>query len=549
MGQEPLPGLRSSILMLAALLGRDWRLKAPRFQRPYSWSENEVGRLFEDLFDAFRLGRRHYFLGTAVVIFSPGGEVAEIVDGQQRIATLTLMVAALRDRLGGDDRTALEALIATPNGPRLSLRPADTEFMAAYVHASGQMANLARLAEDLTRPPPQAKMVDAARAIEAALDAAGPDQIAGFARFIRTGAVFNLLEIEDRDEAPRMFAVLNETGMDLTTADLAKAELFARADLSDVEADAVAAKWDEWVNDLGPRGMETLLAVVPSIVAGAVVEAADIKQFRNLVLDTIDARRFLDIDLPALVAGFKEVRLGDVKLGAHSGEINRRIKIMRWLKDTFWIGPAFAILAIHRDNPERVVEAFARLERFAFAGMMSVIPAHDQAKRQNRIFAALRDPKRLIGANGVFDLTAAEQRDLKNKLTTPYRRDHSRRRLIVLRANAALGETLDLGADATVEHIMPHSAAGDWALLFRDETLRDLFTNSIGNLTLLTQSQNREAGDKPFDKKLDIYLNFKDAPIRALTEQINGHQSWSPEVVRRRTDQLLAAIYSDWRLS
>jgi hypothetical protein len=549
MDREPLLGLRSSILMLEALLGRAWRLIAPRYQRPYSWTENEVGRLFEDLMDAYRYGRRHYFLGTAVVIFSPGGQIAEIVDGQQRLATLTLMIAALRDRLSGPDRAALEALISTQDGPRLSLRQSDNAFMTQYVYTPGQMAALAKLPEDLTRPPPQAKIIDAARAIETALDAVGPDKIAGLARFIRGGVVFNLLEIEDRDEAPRMFAVLNETGMDLSTADLAKAELFARAGLSEEEADQVAARWDEWVNDLGPRGMETLLAVVPSIVAGAAVEALDITQFRNLVLNAVDARRFLDVDLPALVEGFKEVRLGDVKLGAASAEINRRIKIMRWLKDTFWIGPAFAILAIHRGDPDLVVEAFARLERFAFAGMMAVIPAHEQSKRQNRIFAALRDPQKLVGAGGVFDLTGAELRDMKNKLTTPYRRDHNRRRLIVLRANAAMGETLNQTDDANVEHVLPHSAAGEWAVIFRDATLREMFTNAIGNLTLLTPPQNRLAGDKPFGEKCDLYFKSKDAPVRALTEMLRGLPAWTPEAVRRRTEQLLAAILSDWRLS
>jgi hypothetical protein len=557
MASEPPPGLRSSILTLEGLLGRAWRLRAPRYQRPFSWTENEVGRLFEDLLDGFRANRRFYFLGTAVVIFQDGKIIAEIVDGQQRMCTLSILVASLRDRVGGADRAALELLISSLEGPRLSLRPSDEAFMARYVYTPGQIKALAALDEDPRRPPPQAKLVDAARAIEAAFDAAvtpkdkdrAPLDLAAFARFVRNCAVFNLLEIEDRDEAPRMFAVLNETGMDLSIADLVKADLFTRANYTDDEADAIAARWDDWVNRLGPKGMETLLAVVPSIVSGKVVEATDIRDFRQLVLGVVNPRGFLERELPALVEGFLQVRGGDVQLGDVSAEINRRIQIMRWLKDTFWVGPAFAILAIHRDNPALVRDAFIRLERFAFAGMMAVVTAHEQTRRRNRIFAALHDANKLVGAGGVFDLTAAEQKQLLEKLKIPYRRDHGRRRLIVLRANAAFGEMVDPEAEANVEHVLPQAVNGTWAVLFKYETLHDFFINNLGNLTLLTPAQNRLAGDKSYDDKRDIFYNTEGAPVRALTQLIKANPSWTPDVIRKRTNEIVEQMLKDWRMA
>ena len=76
----------------------DRLLAIPDFQRPYSWTaDDQVPELFRDLADAISAGADEYFLGS--VVTSRGGTTArvEVIDGQQRLATVSLLYAALRD--------------------------------------------------------------------------------------------------------------------------------------------------------------------------------------------------------------------------------------------------------------------------------------------------------------------------------------------------------------------------------------------------------------------------------------------------------------------
>ena len=75
-------------------------LKVPRYQRPYTWSEREVRELIQDLWRAYKRGASFYFIGQIVLVKNSQGKL-EISDGQQRLATLTMILGYVRDRLPG----------------------------------------------------------------------------------------------------------------------------------------------------------------------------------------------------------------------------------------------------------------------------------------------------------------------------------------------------------------------------------------------------------------------------------------------------------------
>src|SRR5689334_3097508 len=84
-----------------------WRV--PRYQRGYKWSETEVKELLTDIKDASQKTENEYFLGS-IVAAVPKNEVPEIVDGQQRLATVSILIAAIRDAFFSelkDEETAI----------------------------------------------------------------------------------------------------------------------------------------------------------------------------------------------------------------------------------------------------------------------------------------------------------------------------------------------------------------------------------------------------------------------------------------------------------
>lgn len=72
------------------------RLGVPLYQREYSWTEDVVTQLFSDLSKAKNEGQG-YFLGTVVTIPRIGSDKLDVVDGQQRLTTTAILLAAIRD--------------------------------------------------------------------------------------------------------------------------------------------------------------------------------------------------------------------------------------------------------------------------------------------------------------------------------------------------------------------------------------------------------------------------------------------------------------------
>ena len=90
-------GFELQSLGIAGVL-KSYRLRVPPYQREYAWTDEEVRQLYEDLSNA-KLENKDYFLGTLVTINSGDSNPLEIVDGQQRLTTTAILLAAIRNHL------------------------------------------------------------------------------------------------------------------------------------------------------------------------------------------------------------------------------------------------------------------------------------------------------------------------------------------------------------------------------------------------------------------------------------------------------------------
>ena len=88
----------------------------PLNQREYSWEEKQVTELFQDFSKALSSNKSSYFLGT-IVLTQSGDEVPEIADGQQRLATATILLEGVWFDPWFDPLLHLEALaLPRPTG-------------------------------------------------------------------------------------------------------------------------------------------------------------------------------------------------------------------------------------------------------------------------------------------------------------------------------------------------------------------------------------------------------------------------------------------------
>jgi hypothetical protein len=219
---------------------KQFKLRVPPHQRDYSWtSDRHVVTLFQDLAKAIANNDQSYFLGTIVTIPDSSGRL-ELIDGQQRLATITILLHEMRRYLLDKDPLIAEDiksfLTYTERDkrailPRMSLNLADNEFF------------IAMLAEDSGRQRPQPRIKShrlICDAIRTAADYVGGlvaryniadhgDILNKWIGFIETNADVILLQIPSGAHAYKMFETLNDRGLKTTQADLVKNFLFSQA--------------------------------------------------------------------------------------------------------------------------------------------------------------------------------------------------------------------------------------------------------------------------------------------------------------------------------
>lgn len=121
-----------------------FQFSIPRYQRPYAWTTEQAGEMFDDLLAAAMEKASYeevdpYFLGSVVLVKDENSPSAEVVDGQQRLTTLTILLSCLREHVTEKIANSLEARIfqkgdaikGTIDQPRLTLRGAVSHWLPA----------------------------------------------------------------------------------------------------------------------------------------------------------------------------------------------------------------------------------------------------------------------------------------------------------------------------------------------------------------------------------------------------------------------------------
>ncbi|NHF68025.1 DUF262 domain-containing protein [Xanthomonas hortorum] len=215
------------------------RFRVPPYQRSYAWEDEHVDALLADIEDAIRGGEREYFLGSLVVT-GPVERRFEVVDGQQRLTTVSLLIAAIRDRFRDDGDQEAENSIRNDylanvdrktkdREPRLALNEVDNELYqeliedkAAIDRAKYPRQSHARLlaASDRIRLYVD-KICEASKDSEEALHE--------WLDYLESNLKVILVVTSDDSNAFVIFETLNDRGLELAISDLLKNYLFHRS--------------------------------------------------------------------------------------------------------------------------------------------------------------------------------------------------------------------------------------------------------------------------------------------------------------------------------
>ena len=262
---------------LAGIFSSEFEYVIPSYQRPYAWTVDEASELFDDLHDFYKKSEPEegYFLGSIVLIKEEPVPRAEVIDGQQRLTTLTILLSTLAYILPEENQhSLLYKYIQEPGNeyeelepkPRLTLRERDKAFFLKYVQRL-EFQKLRELDEKNVDNESQLNIKNNSqlflRRIEKQLGG-DTNKIKDFVKFLVGRCYLVAVSTPSQESAFRVFSVMNSRGLDLQPTDNIKADIIGQL-ATDEERDEYSKRWEDMEVALGRDGFNDLFTYVRMI--------------------------------------------------------------------------------------------------------------------------------------------------------------------------------------------------------------------------------------------------------------------------------------------
>lgn len=552
---------------LSGVLEGKKQYQIPLYQRVYSWGKKQLDQLWSDVVDLGRvLGedpKASHFIGSLVLASSPdfgaiGVNKFLVVDGQQRLTTLTLLLAALRDHLietGDTDRAngidAQYLINVFDGGKPLKVLPtqADRPAYMAVLNRSPQAGG-----EDAVG--------DAYRffrsKIAAADDPDDPHDLEMLEAAVVRGLALVVVTAEPSDNAHRIFESLNNTGLRLTQSDLLKNYLFMR--LSD-RAEAVYDNiWLPLEKKLGAENLELLfwLDLVQRDERAKQTDTYVGQQKRFEKLKSID-------EVEAEVV--RIAKLGDVLATIlvpereKDPEIRRRLtRIRAWGSTTAYpvVMQILARRAADRASADEVVRALTYLESYFVRRVVigratanlnrTLLQAVSAISGAQASDVALRE---YLSRGRKYFATDLQVRDAVTTIAFYWQGRGPQKKLILQWLEEAYRPKEIVGVDPTrltIEHVLPQTMSDPVREMFAESFADDAdidyeherIVHTLGNLTL--SGYNSELSNKPFHEKREMLARSG----LFMNHEIAKHPSWGANEISARSYALAEKIIELW---
>ncbi len=549
------------------LLGNGKIYRVPPYQRDYSWSEEHWEDLWNDIIEMRGKPQERHYMG-ALVIEGRSDREFLIIDGQQRLATLSaLALAVLRQLLALAERdiepdqnrqraTALRHRFIGEKDPasllessKLFLNESDDPFFQDYLVQLREPINPRGLIKS-NKLLWECHTYFLRRLGEVADLAGDGEQLAMLLNeTVARQLLFIQISVEDEINAYTVFETLNARGLELSSTDLLKNYLFSKIKVKS-DLDALQRRWRHLITTVRQERFPDFLRYHLLCTYRQVRKQRLFKMVRDTVRD------------PAAV--FALVK-----------ELEQRAELFAALQDPSheywneWSGCKPYVRELKLFNVRQMMPllfaAWERLDKSDFARVLKLVSVISfRYTMVSGLNTNELEPIYHKAAKGVLDgeLTTPAQifAVLKPIYVADERFEHDfallelsassvRKRLvryILLRLEADRSErSLDAETDSgSIEHILPENPGPDWDEAIPAEHWASAVYR-LGNLTLLEASSNRRIGNEAYATKQAVYATSQYLITRSVVEL--APESWTLDHLNRRQQEMARRAVHLWR--
>lgn len=537
-------------------------LVVPKYQRDYAWEEKHVNDLLFDISNAIQNEEKEYFIGS-IVVKNNENDRSEVVDGQQRLATITILINCIKSifEKEGNTRKAFQIsndflmtheLRSEEDVPRLILNDNDHNFFFSHVLNNNPITSTKKEFRQSHQ-----KLLDAKdiinRKLTQILDAnnRNSDILIDWIEYVENRVKVIWVEVPDYANAFTIFETLNDRGLDLAISDLLKNYLFHKS------ASAINQAQQNWLTMVSIlESADNNSTVVPYIkylwasyygnvrekelytkIKDTIKTKSKALEFSNQLSDNSNLYTALLYSDHNYWSEFSTATRRNIRTINELGMVQIRPLLLSML-------PKF-----DKKETEKSIQSIVSLiVRLTVSGTLSSgiferqfsITAmkirNEEISNQNELLESL---KSIIPSDERFKeafqtFTVSNSTIAKFILTTieNYRRNDK-------------GSDLIPNNDETIvnlEHILPKTLTNKWPE-FNDEDHK-FFFKRLGNMTILNSRINAKIGNKSFSEKIYVFSESE----FIITKEISLNNTWNKDSINERQNQFAIDAVKCWKM-
>lgn len=536
------------------------RFRVPAYQRSYAWEVDHVDALLEDIREAISNKEREYFLGSIVVTADESGRF-EVVDGQQRLTTISLVLAAIKeifyldedhevvvsvksDFLASTDRRTKE------REPKLILNEVDNEIYQDLIESFSTVS-----AKQAKRSSHR-RLVSAAnrcleylkRICEKSKDS--EEELHCWLDYIEKSLKIIVVTAPDDSNAFVIFETLNDRGLELAISDLVKNYLFHK---SGEKLEEAKNRWLTMVAILEGASDDPLTVTYirhfTMAKYGLIREKELFSHLKSKITSKRAALRF-STELAETVRVYSALLNTEHEYWAgFSSDVKYSVATLNLLGMTQVRPLLLAIL--NKFDSKNVSATFKKLVsaavRYQMAGGIgggtlerlyaetAKVVSEDKITTPNGVIQEFKNVPTDTAFRAAFSIATVS----KQKIARYYLRE-----LEIALAGVNAEKIPDYDASrVNLEHVLPLKPDQGWSQFFDDEEVRSS-QNRLGNLAIMASKINSTIGNDSFDEKVGVYRSSD----FYFTKMIGESSEWTKSEIDRRQEKMAEVAVKYWAI-
>lgn len=519
---------KPSSLTIKQLFGNtDSLYQIPRYQRPYSWGDDQLEKLWDDLIEA-KDNDPNYFLGS-VITAKPEDSTSyvDIVDGQQRLTTLTILLCVYRDLFPNinheildtdpfavDHKVIYSSIRFNDRFERLRLRThSNHQSDFDSIILNGDTTKVKKPTKvDLRKDEPRFKFINTAHFFNLKLTELGESEAGTLINYIFNSVKIIRIDCQSVAFAIKLFQVLNDRGLDLSNADLIKSFLIGQIQKSFAgDTEIKKQKEDQFMDDwkiCEAHSNHTETSLNDLFV-----------MYEYYVLGTNPKRSLYD----ELVEVFKDkdpnVVINDVKSFVSNYKSEIFDKDDKLIYSYFYISWGMywrtVLLTALNSNYEDYNTFIKVFRRYYYLSWIAGFTLSRIKQTSFNVIKYLKEGKSIDFIKDELDSNMKQNETIKRAIDNLkgdiYFESWCKPLLFMIEYNQTDDSSLNFlemtDRNIQVEHILPRAymSNDEWKGKIRNSDEVDPWINTGANLTLLSGKKNQQASNKGFESKIQSY--------------------------------------------